>query len=1528
MDPNPLLSPSPMSGPSDEQKPSKEQATASPTESLNMADLTPEGRSNARPTVHDLYQSQPKTLRERASMFFFRRGWMGVPDHLQKLNSKIPREIFVNYDLPPRVATSEGSPAVCYPSNKIRTTKYTPLSFVPKNLLLQFRRVANVYFLIMVILGAFQVFGVSSPGLAAVPLIVIVTITAAKDGFEDYQRGSSDVELNNTSTHLLVGLHNVNVEADVISNWRLFKKGCTRITRTILRGIKHGFAYTFGRKNMKKKLRQQQELEKENALRRISTVVSNYTTENGPRNSEHAPRTSEYARRTSEQTPRLSTTSWSRRKSHQARAPTSKIIPDSILNPPLQHSSSENPGQNAYFKLRRWKDINVGDLIRVRANEEVPADIVVISSSDSEGSCYVETKNLDGETNLKTKTSLACGSSLQHSRDLRNTKFWIECDGPNPHLYQFKGTIHYENYNSEGKLLNDNEMEAISNDNVMLRGCTLRNTKWVIGVVVYTGLELKIMLNGGFTPVKISKISRELNLSVIINFVILFILCFVSGLINGLFYNSKTTSRVFYEFEAYSPTSAGNGVLAFFVALIIYQSLVPISLYISIEIIKSCQAFFIYADVKMFYEKLNFPCTPKSWSISDDLGQIEYIFSDKTGTLTQNIMEFKKCSINGKSYGLAYTEAKQGMDKREGVDVIKETEHWSRVLAENKSEMIKNLRLFIKNDQFREQAVTFISDEYVRDTLVSHTQNPEQKAANEAFMLALALCHTAVTEKNKEDLLLNDFKAESPDEEALVSVARDVGIVFKNRLRKTVEIEVYGQERQYELLHIIPFTSSRKRMSCILKGKDGKVILYCKGADNVIYQRLASDMSQEMLSKTALHLEDFANEGLRTLCIAQRSLDEHTFKEWLKRFKDINNSLDDDKEERIDVLNNELEVQLTLLGGTAIEDRLQEKVPESISILSQAGIKLWVLTGDKIETAINIGFSCNLLSNDMKLLVVRPEEGELQLKYIDDLITKYLEEYFSILVKTTEEVEEQLKLARQDHSVPTSSTALIVDGAALKLIFQEENDLKHKFLLLGKQCKSVLCCRVSPAQKADVVYVVKDSLQVMTLAIGDGANDVAMIQAANVGVGIAGEEGRQAVMSSDYGVGQFRFLTRLLLVHGRWSYKRLAEMVPAFFYKNVVFTFTCFWYGIFNNFDGLYLYEYTFLMFYNLAFTSLPVIILAIFDQDVSDSVSMVVPQLYRAGILGEEWSQYKFVWYMVDGLYQSIISFFFPFLMYRITFQNPQGLAVDHRFWVGVLVCTVSVTACNLYVLLQQYRWDWISVLINAISTLLVFFWTGVWSLRPWGSEFFKSAVGMYGTLGFWACFVVGTLVCILPRFLFDFFNRQFNPKDIDIIRERVRKGDYCNYPDGYDPTNSADIERQHILKRINDGDTELLHKLEDLQKADDSTTTDKSVEGSDSNNDTLPFTKAMRSVRRKMTVTSSRSRKNTIENQTRYNQQLLNKPINLSQLRSEMIKRGEYKSAGRNSLDRIQSTHGVPGLTQAETLLSYHPRNSINFE
>lgn len=1276
------------------------------------------------------------------------------------------RTLYFNTPLPQNMVDEEGKPINRYPRNKIRTTKYTPLTFFPKNIMLQFQNFANVYFLVLIILGGFSIFGVTSPGLNAVPLIVIVIITAIKDAFEDSRRTVLDLEVNNTRTYILQGMENPNVSSDNVSLWRKFKKANSKI------------------------------------LFQFIQFCKSRTTEEGKRKRLQARRAKLQGTRLSSDKPRGSLDSiedyrmsadfggarYSQDFDNLGRV-VSKTDDVNIIDKDLPMNTE------CRFNKDYWKNVRVGDVVRIHNNDEIPADVILLSTSDLDGACYVETKNLDGETNLKVRQSLKCSHKIRNSRDVTRTKFWIESEGPHANLYSYQGNFKWMD-RKDDELKN----EPITINNMLLRGFTLRNTKWAMGLVIFTGDDTKTMLNSGITPTKKSRISRELNFSVLINFLLLFILCFISAIANGANYGKENQSRNSFEFGTVAGKPATNGFVSFWVAVILYQSLVPISLYISVEIIKTAQAAFIYGDVLLYNARLDYPCTPKSWNISDDLGQIEYIFSDKTGTLTQNVMEFKKATVNGVSYGRAYTEALAGLRKRQGVDTDSEGRREKEEIAKDKDIMINELRAISSNSQFSPDDLTFISKEFVRDLQCDNGEY--QQRCCEHFMLALSLCHSVLVEPSKQDPNKLDLKAQSPDEAALVGTARDVGFSFVGKTKKGLLVEIQGVTKEFRILNVLEFNSSRKRMSCIVQippanpGDDPRALLICKGADSVIYSRLkrsGAANDETLLERTALHLEQFATEGLRTLCLAQREISWPEYVKWNKKYDAAAAALTN-REEQLDEVADMIERELVLLGGTAIEDRLQDGVPDSISLLGEAGVKLWVLTGDKVETAINIGFSCNLLTNEMELLIVKQagddveEFGSDPFEVVNTLLTKYLREKFSMTGSETE-----LSDAIREHGLPQGEFGVVIDGDALKLALSND-DIRRKFLLLCKNCKAVLCCRVSPSQKAAVVKLVREWLSVMTLAIGDGSNDVAMIQSADVGIGIAGEEGRQAVMCSDYAIGQFRYLTRLILVHGRWSYKRLAEMIPQFFYKNVIFTLALFWYGIYNDFDGSYLFEYTYVMFYNLVFTSLPVIFLGILDQDVNDTVSLIVPQLYRVGILRLEWNQYKFLWYMFDGLYQSIICFFFPYLVYHKTMiASNNGLGLEHRYYVGVMVTTIAVVTCNTYILLHQYRWDWFTTLFIALSCLVVFFWTGIWTSSISSGEFWKAGARVYGSPSFWGVFFVSVLFCLLPRFTWDCYNKMFNPRDVDIVREMWLRGDFDHYPQGYDPT---DPNRPNISK------------------------------------------------------------------------------------------------------------------------------------
>lgn len=1057
------------------------------------------------------------------------------------------------------------------------------------------------------------------------PLIVIIVVTAVKDAYEDSRRTILDIELNNASLHRLVNWDNVNVQDDNVSTWRKIKKATSRF----FGGLWHAITTLWSKKARKERAERKANLTNPEDEARPSGET--HRTRRSVRESLASPFHHE-DRRASYLSAHTAHEDIQMTPVHSPATPHITIeLPDeddskratalqTLKGDLINH---DRPTTGARFKKDTWKSLNVGDFVRIYKDDDLPADVIVLSTSDADGACYVETKNLDGETNLKVRSALRCGRNLRHARDCERAEFWIESEGPQANLYKYNGAIKWmqelPGFEHEGP---QEMVEPVTIDNMLLRGCNLRNTDWILGVVVFTGHDTKIMRNQGETPSKRPRIARELNFNVICNLTVLFLICLLSAIINGVAWAKTDASLNFFEYGSIGGSPGLSGFITFWAAMIVFQNLVPISLYITLEVVRTLQAIFIYSDVEMYYAPIDQPCIPKTWNISDDMGQIEYIFSDKTGTLTQNVMEFKKVTVNGHPYGEAYTEAQAGMQKRQGIDVDAEGEKIRAEIAEAKVHSLAGLRKIHDSPFLHDEDLTFIAPDFVAD--MAGESGQEQKEANENFMLVLALCHTVMAERTFDNPPKMKFSAQSPDEEALVATARDMGFVVLGNSDDGINLMVQGEERHYQILNTIEFNSSRKRMSSIVKMPDGRIMLFCKGADSVIYARLKRGEQKEMRQATAEHLELFAREGLRTLCIAQKEISESEYRAW-KKEHDAAAAAIEHREEKMEAAAELIEQDLFLLGGTAIEDRLQDGVPDTIALLGEAGIKLWVLTGDKVETAINIGFSCNLLNNDMELIHLKVEADESSpefdeeplLQSVDEELTRHLAAF------NLTGSDEELKAAKKDHEPPAPTHGLVIDGFTLKWALNERN--KQKFLLLCKQCKSVLCCRVSPAQKAAVVAMVKNGLDIMSLSIGDGANDVAMIQEADVGVGIAGVEGRQAAMSSDYAIAQFRFLQRLVLVHGRWSYRRMSECIANFFYKNMVWVWSIFWFEIYCDFDITYIFEFTYIIMFNLFFTAFPVGLMGVLDQDVSDKVSLAVPQLYRRGIERLEWTNTKF---------------------------------------------------------------------------------------------------------------------------------------------------------------------------------------------------------------------------------------------------------------------------------------------------------------
>uniref|UniRef100_A0A7N8X5U5 Phospholipid-transporting ATPase n=1 Tax=Mastacembelus armatus TaxID=205130 RepID=A0A7N8X5U5_9TELE len=1100
-----------------------------------------------------------------------------------------------------------------YKGNAIRTTKYSILTFIPMNLFQQFHRAANLYFLFLALLNWVPVVEAFQKEITMLPLLVVLTVTAIKDALEDYRRYLFDKKVNNNEVRVK---------------------------------------------------------------------------------------------------------------------------------------------QKAYT-VQCWKDVRVGDFIHLSCNEIIPADMLLLYSSDPRGICYIETANLDGETNLKQRQVVSDFSlqGLEIHPDSFNSR--IECENPNNDLSNFKGYIEH----SSGVRV------GLHNSNLLLRSCTIRNTETVVGIVVYAGHESKAMMNNSGPRYKRSKLEKRLNTDILWCVVLLIVMCLTAAIGHSLWLKNLKDPIFQVDVET-SPALAGFYV--FWTMIIVLQVLIPISLYVSIEIVKLGQIYFIHNDLALYNEQMNSRIQCRALNITEELGQVQYLFSDKTGTLTENNMVFRRCSIYGVDYPheenaqrISPAEAYSSSPAREVVpdpELVKKLNWLSSPvlpLSEDSSDTPSSLEFTYITDFFLALAIcnsvvvsspsqprhmvleagtplrsleeiklmfqrlsftpfsdlSTLSPSQIKgsprtftwgktDSVTfstppnSNTESEQDQECNlKSFNMRRRLDlsakgnRTHTGDVGTDDELL--YEAESPDEAALVHAARVYRCTLRGRSAESLLVDLPGiGSLTVQLLHILPFDSNRKRMSVVIRHPlTGQVVVYTKGADSVIMDlaqtpkgagaEQAQDIYSHIREQTQKHLDSYAREGLRTLCIAKKVLEEEEYEVWLKKQLLAESSIEN-REELMLESSQSLETNLTLLGTTGIVDRLQEEVPETIEALQRAGIKVWVLTGDKQETAINIAYSCKLLCPSDQLLTASCRSK--------DACAALLEELKLEVQCGKDSLTEPTAAGNQEKSFSNSmaSFVLVIDGQTVEWALQEE--LNNDFIELSCRCKAIICCRSTPRQKSQVVQLIRNQLGVTTLAVGDGANDVSMIQMADVGIGISGQEGMQAVMSSDFAISRFKHLRKLLLVHGHWCYARLANMVLYFIYKNVMYVNLLFWYQFFCGFSGGVMTNSWVLIFFNLLFTSVPPLIYGVLDQDSSADNLMGQPEIYQAVYI-----PYIFWITAVDAFYQSLVCFFMP---YCALVGSDAG-----ELSLGSLINASALLIILLHQVLESHTLTWIHVVVLVLS-------------------------------------------------------------------------------------------------------------------------------------------------------------------------------------------------------------------------------------
>ncbi|XP_065127967.2 phospholipid-transporting ATPase 11C isoform X3 [Paramisgurnus dabryanus] len=1064
--------------------------------------------------------------------------------------------------------------------NRIVSSKYTVWNFLPKNLFEQFRRIANFYFLIIFLVQVI-VDTPTSPVTSGLPLFFVITVTAIKQGYEDWLRHKADYEVNKYTVIVL---------------------------------------------------------------------------EDGQ---------------------------WVKKDSER---------------------------------------IKVGDVLEVVEDETFPCDLILLQSTRDDGTCFVTTASLDGESNHKTHYTVP--DTEKNLLDLTAT---IECEQPQPDLYKFVGRMHINKREEEPAV------RSLGPENLLLKGATLKNTKKIYGVAVYTGMETKMALNYQGKSQKRSAVEKSINAFLLVYLCILISKAIVCTTLKYIWQSKEGQDEPWYnqktqkEKDTYVYLKMFTDFLSF---MVLFNFIIPVSMYVTVEMQKFLGSFFITWDKDFFDPEIKEGALVNTSDLNEELGQVEYVFTDKTGTLTQNNMEFIECCIDGFQY-----KHKDNHDELDGFTVT--------------------------------------------DGPVNRLQQKAGREKEELFLRALCLCHTVqVKEARPEQTSIDQvdsvdgmlpqkeeergFIASSPDEVALVKGAMRYGFTFLGLENKNMKIRNRQNDvEEYDLLHVLNFDPVRRRMSVIVRTKSGETLLICKGADSSIFPRV----KQEEVDRIRSHVERNATDGYRTLCVAFKQLTAEEYAVADHGLREARLALQD-REEKLMAMYNQVETEMSLIGATAVEDRLQEEAAETMEALQGAGMNVWVLTGDKMETAKSTCYACRLFQRGTELLELTVRTLEDGRSKREDRLIELLRDYHRKAVQDAPPVKAGVT---RSWSTANQEYGFIIDGATLSLLMNPPREAdaslyRSLFLQICQNCTAVLCCRMAPLQKAQIVKMVKNSKgSPITLSIGDGANDVSMILEAHVGIGIKGKEGRQAVRNSDYAIPKLKHLKKLLLAHGHLYYVRIAHLVQYFFYKNLCFILPQFLYQFFCGYSQQPLYDAAYLTMYNICFTSMPILAFSLLEQHIDMEILLDNAALYREIAKNAMLRWRPFLYWTVLGVFQGLMFFFGV----RLLFSNPalqDNGQVFGNWSYGTIVFTVLVFTVTLKLAMDTRHWTWINHFVIwgslAFYVFFSFFWGGIiWPFLKQQRLYFVFA-NVLSSVSAWLVIIILILLSLLPEILLAVLRKPRGPR------------------------------------------------------------------------------------------------------------------------------------------------------------------------
>jgi len=974
----------------------------------------------------------------------------------------------------------------------------------------------------------------------------------------------------------------------------------------------------------------------------------------------------------------------------------------------IQHKQDEEINGRIFKIIREKKLVNIpseeiipGDIVVLERNQESPCDLAVVYTSNHEGSCCIETANLDGETNLKERRALIQTQELG-PETIQSNIITIKCSSPNAELYKFDSNLYIEDL--------DSQVFPLSEYQLIQQGVFLRNASFIYGIACYTGKETKMGLNSECPPIKWTQIEKFLNKVSICIFLAQILLATINGYVGNTMieYHSKHSYYLHLDLDT-SIQPKYQWIIMYIRSYLLTSVMIPVSLKVTIDVCKYVYALWIKNDAKILDPITHCRTKVNNTSVIEDLGAIEYIFTDKTGTLTENEMKLKKICVQTNNYG-------HSMD----------------------ADDIFNDRQF-KDDLIRKDPTVIIAT------------------------IILSLCHSLTFIQNKQNVT---FEGVSPEEIAFLNGLENLKIKVRfipSSRTYSISMEHYNiPPIFFNVIQILPFSYKRKLMSVLVKDvSTGDFLLLTKGAHEKVF-----DSCDNTYEEFPNQVEQISSQGLRVMALSYKKVDLDEYNRFQTDFQQASQSMEN-RNEIIDDVFISFEEGQTLIGITAIEDKLQNEVPETIEMLREAGIKIWMVTGDLMNTAIKIAKTTKLVSNDGPLI-------HLTSRTIDTDVPTVLKE----VLEYVNSIDKPFYL--------------VIDGSS-PLTSEYLNQYVNDFGVLASKAKCVICARTMPKQKALYVESIK-RMGFTTMSIGDGGNDVTMLRTAHIGIGIAGKEGRQAAIASDFAINRFSFVKRLVLIHGRYAFYRTSWLTQFCFYKSILLALLQVMYMLYNGFSAVSFFADFNLMSYNAIFTLLPVLFFLL-DKDVDEVTVYLHPYIYCDTRTGAFLNIRTVFWWIVRSIFQALVIVGINHIVFTSDFMDPldgtpSNLAEVQQVTYSSLILIVLITTTfdtqNFTSLNFIFIWgNW--VLYHIITTIA----NGMYKLSI-TREVYLVMWRLLSSPNMWVIIFSHSLASTLPIMYIQALFASYVPSNTQVLRyyevtklsrfEPIYLIDLSKYPEGFD--------------------------------------------------------------------------------------------------------------------------------------------------